>query len=133
MLQESLAEEKLRRRQESLSRLAYVNARRCEACPAYGRDLIDNLNIGNNINAPQTWAWAGSMNCHNLHHSNIQYSHPERYWQETEALHNLVRTPETLLKQLQDIIDRLVAFLCACKRTCSYQLDSNFHIRIMFA
>ncbi|CAL1290982.1 unnamed protein product [Larinioides sclopetarius] len=105
---ESLAQAREQQRKECLRTLAKINNRRCGACPIYGRDLVEAVTIIHSLKHPDTgspWQGKGYVNCLNAIPAK---DNPSLYWDHTETLSNIIKTPEDRVAELTDIINRFV-------------------------
>ncbi|XP_070205034.1 helicase domino-like isoform X4 [Littorina saxatilis] len=109
MYLESIHERRRVRRVEKLKRLARVNSHHCSLTPVYGPDLVQALTFTSDLGAQKSdkhhWLCAGYTNCQcalSVHNKNL----PRYYWHETSRLSNLIRTPDQLLVELKDVLDR---------------------------
>ncbi|XP_050722344.1 helicase domino-like [Eriocheir sinensis] len=104
-----LDERRRKRRKEKLALIAKLNIRRCQACPIYGSDLIEAVTVIDNCDriasSPSGGEWNGRGIIHSLQATTM---HPRLYWSQTDTLHRIVHTPESCLKELQNITDRYV-------------------------
>ncbi|XP_064613460.1 helicase SRCAP-like isoform X3 [Liolophura sinensis] len=98
-------------RREKLELISKLNKRHCDVKPVYGQDFYNCVNLlrdGEQTGATGTqWKGRGFIHCHNVQHC----KRPHRmanYLARTEALSQLVHTPEQYLSQLQDILQRYV-------------------------
>jgi len=102
-----LDERRRKRRKEKLDLMARLNTRRCHACPIYGSDLIEAVNVVGSLNGLSnrhgSWKGQGLIQCLYAISEN-----PCQYWEQTTALHSLVKTPEGHLKDLKGLTDRFV-------------------------
>lgn len=65
--------------------------------------MIDNCD--RIASSPSGGEWNGRGKIHTLQATTM---HPHLYWSQTDTLHRIVHTPETYLKELQNITDRYV-------------------------
>ncbi|CAL4220744.1 unnamed protein product, partial [Meganyctiphanes norvegica] len=102
-----LDERRRKRRKEKLDLVARLNTRRCHACPIYGSDLIEAVNVVGSLNGLSnrhgSWKGQGLIQCLFAISEN-----PRQYYEQTVALHSLVKTPEGQLEDLRVLIDRFV-------------------------
>ncbi|GBM77546.1 Helicase SRCAP [Araneus ventricosus] len=105
---DSLTQAREQQRKECLKTLAKINNRRCGACPIYGRDLVEAVTIAHSLKHPVTgspWQGRGYVNCLNAIPAK---DNPSLYWDHTETLSNIIKTPEDRVAELTDIINRFV-------------------------
>ncbi|KAF8768478.1 Helicase domino like protein [Argiope bruennichi] len=105
---ESLVQAREQQRKECLKTLAKINNRRCGACPIYGRDLVEAVTIVHSLKHPSTgcpWQGRGYVNCLNAIPAKVN---PSLYWDYTETLSNIIKTPEDRVAELTDIINRFI-------------------------
>ncbi|KAG8223943.1 hypothetical protein J437_LFUL003751 [Ladona fulva] len=104
-------EERLQKeRKEKLSMIAYLNARRCEAYPIYGSDLIEavrllQLEVKEREN--HLWKGEGYINClMALDRKNFRSNNPS--WHKTDALSSFLHTPTVLVEKMVPVFSRFV-------------------------
>ncbi|GFS95916.1 helicase domino [Nephila pilipes] len=105
---ENLVQTKEQLRKDSLRTLAIINNRRCSACPIYGADLVEAVTIVNSLkhsNVGSPWKGRGYVNCLNTIPAK---ENPALYWDHTETLSNIIKTPEYRVTELSGIINRFV-------------------------
>ncbi|XP_046390170.1 helicase domino isoform X2 [Ischnura elegans] len=106
-------EEKIQReRREKLSRIAHLNARRCEAYPIYGEDLVDAvklLHLESRGKAVSRWRGEGYTHCLNaLRGVEGDISTHHHLWEESQTLRDILHTPRELVEKLKPIFSRYV-------------------------
>lgn len=97
-------------RRERLTMLGRINKRRCEACPLYGSDLIQAVNVQQDTNplrvsASNAWRGMGHIHCLNAPRAEVDC---RRYGNYTSALGDIISTPEAVLSKLRSIVDKYV-------------------------
>ena len=115
-LHESLEEKRAQRRKDKLERLARMNKQHCDVKPVYGQDLCEavnilradsvaSLNINNNKDCDSRWRMGqGYLHCEAVHRARNPY-HPAVFWHQTDALRNIVHSPEQYLFELKEILE----------------------------
>ena len=74
----------------------------------YGLDLhgcVDVLSETKDVDASR-WRGLGYVQCYQALMSQRSPNHPEVFWKQTEALVDILHTPEDYLEELQEIIER---------------------------
>lgn len=80
------------------------------ACPIYGLDLIEAVVITKEstkkvekeeTSANSDWQGKGYLHC-----LEAGYYTPKKYWKQTDALRRVIKTPESVVKELDDILKR---------------------------
>jgi hypothetical protein len=119
-------EKRERRRKDKLERIARINKRSCDKIPVYGQDLCGTVDMmkrppieciyqkeamSRSHHRPEACfnTGLGYVHCYRAQHCK-DFSHPAIMWSQTQALADLVRTPEDHLSQLQEILQRYVCF-----------------------
>ncbi|GLH07367.1 Uncharacterized protein GBIM_12836 [Gryllus bimaculatus] len=97
---------KHRKRKEKLCMMASRNYRRCQACPIYGADLRESLNVTSSTNPENSqWSSAGYVHCLNAFKP---FHTSDEYYSRTDSLLAAVHSAEQYVEELQDIFSRFV-------------------------
>jgi hypothetical protein len=108
---ESLLTKRRQARADKLEQLYRHNVRRCNLSPLYGYDCRSAVDCIKYAGQPVLPNWAkspGYVHCLDVQTGRSHYTDYELFWRQTDALKNIVRTPEEHLSNLKDVLDRLV-------------------------
>ena len=119
---QSLIAKQLSERKEKLSFLSRINQRKCSATALYATDLLEVSTINSSLQFITKSIPSGSsvfnvgngyLNCRLASHSEQQ---KKDFWKSTNSLNRLIRTPETTVENLKEVLNR---FLCIVPRVMS--------------
>ena len=113
-LQPSLGNKRVQHRKHKLERLAAINRQRCDLRPVYGQDLYNVVaSMTEEVTAADlkdgSWKGVGHVHCKRVHGGCCSHpSHPSVYWGQTDALRDLLHTPEQYVQELREVINRYI-------------------------
>ncbi|KAJ8680257.1 hypothetical protein QAD02_016044 [Eretmocerus hayati] len=106
----ALEEARRKRRQAKLALLANLNERRCTACPVFGEDVFETLQI-KKPSSKYTWH-NGWLNCASI---NEPMRTRRQYFSHTNALKNAIKPVEQIVEELSPVFDRYVVYVPAAQ------------------
>ena len=88
-----------------------MNEKHCSRVPVYGQDLCHTVDVFRDLNKTcvkdNTWRGLGMVYCQKIHNTHNK-NHPSYFWKQTKVLSDIVNTPDSFLKKMEEIVLRFV-------------------------